>query len=89
MANALNNANVRVDMPLDNMVTVEQLMKNLENRSDDREDFFMPQARDAKFHYNKPEEGSRGQFTMQLEGEELEVTPNAVRSACKLMKTSR
>ena len=64
-------------------------MKNLENRSDDREDYFMPQAKDAKFHYNKPEEGSRGQFTMQLEGEEFEVTPNAVRSACKLMKTSR
>ena len=83
---------VQMDMPLDNMVTVETLMKNLDGRANDREDFFMPQARDAKFQYNQPELGGevkRGMFTMNLDGEEFEVSNSAIRSACKLMKTSR
>ena len=83
---------VQMDMPLDNMVTVDELMKNLDSRANDREDFYMPQGREAKFHFNKPELGGevkRGMFTMELEGEEFEVTSNALRSACKLMKTSK
>ena len=83
---------VQMDMPLDNMVTVDNLMKDLDSRANDREDFYMPQAREAQFQFNKPELGGevkRGMFTMKLDGEEFEVTGNALRSACKLMKTSR